>query len=76
MKTLPHDGWFISTGSHDLDAQCAAAGLKCAPYSSAADVPHRVYEEVVSLVRSGKIAMKVDKSFPLADAAKARKAFH
>jgi NADPH:quinone reductase-like Zn-dependent oxidoreductase len=27
---------------------------------------------VVSLVRSGKIAMKVDKSFPLADAAKAR----
>jgi NADPH:quinone reductase-like Zn-dependent oxidoreductase len=72
MKTLPHGGWFVSTGSHDLDAQCAAAGLKCAPYSSAADVAHRIYEQVASLVSAGKLEVKIDKSFPLADATEAR----
>ncbi len=72
MKTLPRGGWFVSTGSHDLDAQCAQAGLKCAPYSSAADVAHRVYEQVASLVSAGKLEVKIDKSFPLADASDAR----
>ena len=72
MKTLPRGGWFISTGNHDLDAQCAGASLKCAPYSSAADVERRIYEEVVSLVSAGKLEVKIDKSFPLADASQAR----
>jgi NADPH:quinone reductase-like Zn-dependent oxidoreductase len=72
MKTLPRGGWFVSTGSHDLDAQCAQAGLKCAPYSSAADVARRIYEEVASLVSAGKLEVKIDKSFPLADASQAR----
>jgi NADPH:quinone reductase-like Zn-dependent oxidoreductase len=72
MKTLPRGGWFISTGNHDLDAQCAAAGLKCAPYSGAADVSRRIYEEVASLVSAGKLKVNIDKSFPLADAAEAQ----
>jgi NADPH:quinone reductase-like Zn-dependent oxidoreductase len=72
MKTLPRGGWFISTGNHDLDAQCAAAGLKCAPYSGAADVSRRIYEEVASLVSAGKLKVNIDKSFPLADASQAR----
>lgn len=72
MKTLPRGGWFVSTGSHDLDAQCAEAGLKCAPYSSAADVARRIYEQVASLASAGKLEVKIDKSFPLADAAQAR----
>ncbi len=72
MKTLSRGGWFVSTGSHDLDAQCAAAGLKCAPYSSAADVARRIYEQVASLVSAGKLEVKIDKSFPLADASQAR----
>ena len=72
MKTLPRGGWFVSTGSHDLDAQCAEAGLKCAPYSSAADVECRIYEQVASLASAGKLEVKIDKSFPLADASQAR----
>lgn len=72
MKTLPQGGWFVSTGSHDLDAQCAEAGLRCAPYSSAADVPRGIYEQVASLASAGKLEVKIDKSFPLADAARAR----
>jgi NADPH:quinone reductase-like Zn-dependent oxidoreductase len=72
MKTLPRGGWFVSTGSHDLDAQCAAAGLKCAPYSSAADVPRSIYEQVASLVSAGKLEVNIDKSFPLADASQAQ----
>lgn len=72
MTTLPRGGWFISTGNHDLDAQCAAAGLKCAPYRSAADVSRRIYEEVASLVSAGTLKIKIDKSFPLANAAQAQ----
>jgi NADPH:quinone reductase-like Zn-dependent oxidoreductase len=72
MSTLPRGGRFASTGSHDLDPQCAAAGLKCAPYSSAADVARPIYEQVASLVSAGKLAVNIDKSFPLADASQAR----
>ena len=72
MKILPRGGWFVSTGSHDMDAQCAAAGLRCAPYSSAADVERRIYEQVASLASAGKLELKIDKSFPLADATQAR----
>src|SRR5215831_11377108 len=72
MSTLQRGGWFISTGNHELDAQCAEAGLKCAPYSSAADVARRIYEQVASLVTAGKLEVNIDKSFPLADASQAR----
>jgi NADPH:quinone reductase-like Zn-dependent oxidoreductase len=72
MSTLPRGGRFASTGSHDLDAQCAKAGLKCAPYRSAADVARPIYEQVASLVSAGKLEINIDKSFPLADASRAR----
>jgi NADPH:quinone reductase-like Zn-dependent oxidoreductase len=72
MSTLPRGGWFASTGAHDLDSQCAQAGLKCAAYSSAADVERRIYEQVAALVSAGKLEVNIDKSFPLADASLAR----
>jgi len=72
MSTLARGGRFHSTGDHNLDPQCAKAGLICAPYSSAADVPHGIYEQVASLVSAGKLEVNIDKSFPLADAFKAR----
>jgi NADPH:quinone reductase-like Zn-dependent oxidoreductase len=72
MGTLQRGGWFVSTGNHELDAQCAKAGLNCAPYSSAANVSHAIYEEVASLVSAGKLKVNIDKSFPLADASQAQ----
>jgi NADPH:quinone reductase-like Zn-dependent oxidoreductase len=72
MSTLPRGAHFASTGSHDLDAQCAKAGLNCAPYSSAADVARRIYEQVASLVSAGKLEVNIDKSFPLAEASQAQ----
>ena len=72
MSTLSRGAQFASTGAHDLDAQCAKAGLSCAPYHSAADVERRIYEQVASLVSAGKLEVNIDKSFPLADAAQAR----
>ena len=72
MSTLPRGGRFISTGAHDVDEQCAKAGLNCAPYSSAADVGRPIYEQVASLVSAGKLKVNVDKSFALADASKAQ----
>ena len=72
MSTLPRGARFVSTGAHDLEAQCAQAGLNCAPYRSAADVERRIYEQVASLATAGKLEVKIDKSFPLADASQAR----
>jgi NADPH:quinone reductase-like Zn-dependent oxidoreductase len=72
MSTLSRGAQFASTGAHDLDAQCAEAGLSCAPYHSAADVERRIYEQVASLVSAGKLAVNIDKSFALADASQAR----
>ncbi len=72
MSTLPRGAPFISTGTHDLDAQCAKAGLNCAPYRSAADVARRIYSQVASLASAGKLKVNVDKSFPLADASAAQ----
>jgi NADPH:quinone reductase-like Zn-dependent oxidoreductase len=72
MTTLSRGAQFASTGAHDLDAQCAEAGLSCAPYHSAADVERRIYEQVASLVSAGKLEVNIDKSFPLADASQAR----
>jgi len=72
MTTLRRGGWFISTGNHDLDAECAKAGVKCAPYSSAADADRRFYEQLTSLVSAGKLKINVDEKYPLADAMKAQ----
>jgi NADPH:quinone reductase-like Zn-dependent oxidoreductase len=72
MSTLSRGAQFASTGAHDLDAQCAQAGVSCAPYHSAADVERRIYEQVGSLVSAGKLEVNIDKSFPLADASKAQ----
>jgi NADPH:quinone reductase-like Zn-dependent oxidoreductase len=72
MSTLPRGARFASTGAHDLEAQCAQAGLKCAPYRSAADVARRIYEQVASLASAGKLKIHIDKSFPLADASQAQ----
>jgi NADPH:quinone reductase-like Zn-dependent oxidoreductase len=72
MSTLARGAGFASTGSHDLDAQCAQAGLICAPYHSAVDVERRFYEQVAQLASTGKLEVNIDKSFPLADAARAQ----
>ena len=72
MSTLPRGAPFASTGAHDLDAQCAKAGLNCAPYRSAADVARRIYSQVASLASAGKLKVNIDKSFPLADASEAQ----
>jgi NADPH:quinone reductase-like Zn-dependent oxidoreductase len=72
MTTLRRGGWFISTGNHDLDAECAKAGVNCAPYSSAADADRRFYEQLTSLVSAGKLKINVDEKYPLADAMKAQ----
>jgi NADPH:quinone reductase-like Zn-dependent oxidoreductase len=40
--------------------------------ASAADVPRSVYDEVGALAAAGKLAVKVDKSFPLDHAGQAQ----
>jgi NADPH:quinone reductase-like Zn-dependent oxidoreductase len=72
ITTLKKGGRYISVAARGLDAKCAAAGVTCVGRASAADVPRSVYDEVGSLAAAGKLAMKVDKSFPLDQAGQAQ----
>jgi NADPH:quinone reductase-like Zn-dependent oxidoreductase len=66
MALARKGGAFATVAARGLEGQCAAAGLNCVARSSAADVPRAVYDEVSSLVAAGKLMVKADKTFPLA----------
>ena len=72
MSLLPRGAHFASTGAHDTDAECAQAGLICAPYIGAANVDRRFYEQVATLAADGKLEINVDRTFPLAKASQAQ----
>lgn len=72
MSLLPRGARFASTGAHDLDAQCAEAGLICAAYRGAATLARRIYEQTAALATAGKLEINVDRSFPLAQASQAQ----
>jgi len=72
LSTLKKGGRFLSTARGDLDAACAAAGVVCIPRSPAHGQDRSVLDEVSSLADSGKLKIKVDKTFPLSQAAEAQ----
>jgi NADPH:quinone reductase-like Zn-dependent oxidoreductase len=73
IKTLKKGGRFLSTARGDVDALCTAAGVVCIPRSPAHGQDRSVLDEVSTLAESGKLKIKVDKTFPLNQAAEAQK---
>jgi NADPH:quinone reductase-like Zn-dependent oxidoreductase len=71
MATLKKGGMYISVGARGLEAKCAAAGIQCVGRTSAPDVARSVYEEVSQLAAAGKLTVKVDRTYPLAEASRA-----
>jgi len=73
---VPKGGAFVSVGTHDYTpAKCAASGVTCPPGGSVVGgpVPTAVLlREVAELARSGRLAVHVDRSFPLAAAGAAQ----
>jgi NADPH:quinone reductase-like Zn-dependent oxidoreductase len=72
MTSLRKGGMYISVGGHDLDAKCVEAGVICVKGGSAISNDRSVFEEVASLAASGKLKVKIDRSYPLANAAQAQ----
>jgi NADPH:quinone reductase-like Zn-dependent oxidoreductase len=71
MTTLKKGGRIVSTARGDIAALCAD-GVVCIPRSAAHGQPRSVLEEVSSLAESGKLTVRVDKTFPLSEAAQAQ----
>ncbi|HEX4050799.1 MAG TPA: NADP-dependent oxidoreductase [Steroidobacteraceae bacterium] len=69
-------GTFASVGTHDYTPErCAASGVTCPPGGSVVGgpVPTAVLlHEAAELARDGKLAVHVDRSYPLAQAAAAQ----
>jgi NADPH:quinone reductase-like Zn-dependent oxidoreductase len=71
LTTIKKDGLYVSVAARGLEPKCAAAGVKCMP-RDAAVMPRSVYEEVTTLARTGKLKVKVEKTFPLVQAGQAQ----
>jgi NADPH:quinone reductase-like Zn-dependent oxidoreductase len=72
LTTIKKDGLYISVAARGLEAKCAAAGVTCLSRGTAFDVRRSVYEEVGLLATTGKLKVKVERTFPLAQAAQAQ----
>jgi NADPH:quinone reductase-like Zn-dependent oxidoreductase len=72
FATMKKGGMYVSVAARDLEAKCAAAGVTCIGRASAADLDRKIYDELGALADSGNLKIKVDRSFPLADAAQAQ----
>jgi NADPH:quinone reductase-like Zn-dependent oxidoreductase len=72
LTTIKKDGLYVSIAARGLEEKCAAAGIKCMPRGAGPELPRSLYEEVETLATSGKLKVKVEKTFPLAEAAQAQ----
>jgi NADPH:quinone reductase-like Zn-dependent oxidoreductase len=72
LTTIRKDGLYVSVAARDLEAKCAAAGVHCLGRGTAFDTPRAVFEEVGLLATTGKLRVKVERTFPLAQAAEAQ----
>jgi NADPH:quinone reductase-like Zn-dependent oxidoreductase len=70
LTTIKKDGLYVSVAARGLEEKCAAAGVTCMPRD--AEVQRGVYEEVATLASTGKLRIKVEKTFALAQAAQAQ----
>jgi NADPH:quinone reductase-like Zn-dependent oxidoreductase len=72
LSTIKKGGLYISVAATGLEGKCAAAGVTCVGRASASELPTRLYEEVRSLASSGMLKVKVERTFPLAQAGQAQ----
>jgi NADPH:quinone reductase-like Zn-dependent oxidoreductase len=72
MSTLKKGGWFISVAAKGYEDKCAAAGIQCVARGTASTLGRAVYDAVGRLADSGKLKVKIDKSFHLEQAGDAQ----
>ncbi len=72
LSTIKKDGLYVTVASRGFEEKCAAAGVKCMSRDMTPDLQSGVYEELATLATSGKLKVKVEKAFPLAQAGQAQ----
>jgi len=72
LTTIRKDGLYVSVAARNLEEKCAAAGVHCLSRGTAFETQRSVFEEVELLATTGKLRVKVEKTFPLAQAAEAQ----
>jgi NADPH:quinone reductase-like Zn-dependent oxidoreductase len=72
LTTIKKGGLYVSVAAHDLEDKCAAAGVNCMSRNAVPGQQKGLYEEVSTLATTGKLKVKVEKTFPLAQAAQAQ----
>ena len=71
LATVKKTGVFVSVVSRDIAPKCAAAGVTCLPRSMGRESQQAIYDEVGALAASGKLKVKLEKTFPLEQAGQA-----
>jgi NADPH:quinone reductase-like Zn-dependent oxidoreductase len=72
MTVLKKGGRMQSTARGDLAPMCTAAGVVCVPRAPAHGQPRSVLDEVSRLLESGQLRARVDRTYPLSQAAAAQ----
>jgi len=72
LTTIKKDALYISVAARGLEEKCAAAGVHCLGRGTAFETQRSVYEEVGTLATTGKLRVKVEETFPLAQAGRAQ----
>jgi NADPH:quinone reductase-like Zn-dependent oxidoreductase len=72
LTLVKKDGLYVSVAARGLEQKCAAAGVNCMSRDATAGMQKSLYEEVNTLATTGKLKVKVEKTFPLAQAAQAQ----
>jgi NADPH:quinone reductase-like Zn-dependent oxidoreductase len=72
LGTIKKDGLYVSVAARGLEDKCAAAGVKCMSRDALPGTQRALYEEVGMLASTGKLRVKVEKTFPLAQAGQAQ----
>jgi NADPH:quinone reductase-like Zn-dependent oxidoreductase len=72
LTTIKKDGLYVTVASRGFQDKCVAAGIQCMSRDMTPDMQSGVYEEVARLASAGKLKVKVEKTFPLAQAGQAQ----
>ncbi len=72
LTVVRKNGLYVSVAARGLEAQCAAAGVQCMSRDATSGLQRSWYEEISTLARTGRLKVKVERTFPLAEAGQAQ----
>jgi NADPH:quinone reductase-like Zn-dependent oxidoreductase len=72
LTTIKKDGLYVSVAARGFEEKCAAAGVHCMSRDAVPGMQRNLYEEVGMLASTGKLKVKVEETFPLAQAGRAQ----